>query len=46
MGLTLAPAMRFTSNEGARVRRLITAPLYVVGFALYFLRPLGIGSRR
>jgi hypothetical protein len=38
--------MRFTYNEDAWLRRLITAPLYVVGFALYFLRPLGIGLRR
>ena len=35
--------MQFTYNEDAWAGRLITAPLYVIGFALYFLRPLGTG---
>ena len=43
MRSTLAPAVWFTYNEEAWAGRLITAPLYVIGFALYFLRTIGIG---
>jgi hypothetical protein len=35
--------MRFIYSEDEWGGRLITAPFYVVGFALYFLRPLGVG---